>query len=117
MEAFGGVMSGAAFGGGVKNQYVDFETPQNVGHFFLAFRPDLFVSAEEYRTRMDELVSRAKASPLAEGFDEVLMPGEREARLAESRRKSGVPVTAEDFAMLEHEESLAQEFAEGEITA
>jgi LDH2 family malate/lactate/ureidoglycolate dehydrogenase len=116
MEALGGVMSGAAFGGEVKNQYIDFETPQNVGHFFLAFRPDLFISADEYRARMDELVSRAKASPLAEGFDEVLMPGEREARMAESRRKLGVPVTAEDFAMLEGEESVAQKFARGDKT-
>jgi LDH2 family malate/lactate/ureidoglycolate dehydrogenase len=117
MEALGGVMSGASFGGEVKNQYVDFENPQNVGHFFLAFRPDLFVSAEEYRARIDELVKRAKASPLAEGFDEVLMPGEREALLAESRRKLGVPVTAEDLSMLEAEETVARKFASGEVSA
>lgn len=107
MEALAGVMSGAAFGGEVKNQYLDFSTPQNVGHFFLAFRPDLFVSRAEYRARMDELESRAKDCPLAEGFEEILMPGEREARLADSRRKSGVPVTAEDYEMLSEEESLA----------
>lgn len=111
MEALGGVMSGAAFGGDVKNQYLDFERPQNVGHFFLAFRPDLFVSREEYRARMDELVSRAKSSPLAHGFDEILMPGEREARLAASRRQQGVPITAEDFSMLAEEESQAATFA------
>ena len=108
MEALAGVISGAAFGGEVRNQYVDFTTPQNVGHFFLAFRPDLFISREEYRARMDELVSRAKACPLAEGFEEILMPGEREARLAASRRKQGVPVTAEDYAMLAEEEALLQ---------
>ena len=111
MEALAGVLSGAAFGGEVKNQYIDFKTPQNVGHFFLAFRPDLFLSREEYRTRMDELVSRAKASPLAQGFDEILMPGEHEARLAASRREHGVPITSEDFSMLAAEESEAQQFA------
>lgn len=109
MEALAGVMSGAAFGGEVKNQYLDFSTPQNVGHFFLAFRPDLFVSRAEYRARMDELVSRAKACPRAEGFEEILMPGEREARLASSRRKNGVPVTEQDYAMLSEEEALAAE--------
>jgi L-2-hydroxycarboxylate dehydrogenase (NAD+) len=113
MEALAGVLSGAAFGGEVKNQYVDFETPQNVGHFFLAFRPDLFISRDEYRARMDELVSRAKSSPLAQGFDEILMPGEREARLAESRRKQGVPITSEDFSMLAAEEAEARKFASG----
>ena len=109
MEALAGVMSGAAFGGEVKNQYSDFSGPQNVGHFFLAFRPDLFISPEEYRARMEELVSRAKACPLAEGFDEILMPGEREARLSESRRKLGLPIAAEDHAMLAAEEKLARQ--------
>ena len=54
---------------------------------------------------------RAKACPLAEGFDEILMPGERESRLAESRRKLGVPITAEDFDMLFKEEALAKELS------
>jgi len=107
MEAFAGVMSGAAFGGEVRNQYVDFSTPQNVGHFFVAFRPDLFLSREQYCARLDELVSRAKACPRAEGFDEILMPGEGESRLAESRRKLGVPVSSQDYAMLAAEEEAA----------
>lgn len=111
MEALAGVMSGAAFGGDVRNQYVDFAAPQNVGHLFFVFRSDLFITREEYRARMDELVRRAKACPLAEGFDEILMPGERESRLAESRRKLGVPITAEDFDMLFKEEALAKELS------
>jgi L-2-hydroxycarboxylate dehydrogenase (NAD+) len=109
MEVLAGVMSGAAFGGEVKNQYLNFTTPQNVGHFFLAFRPDLFIAPEQYRAKMGDLVARAKATPRAEGFDEILMPGEGESRLAESRRKSGVPITEEDFKMLASEESLSEE--------
>ena len=108
MEALAGVMSGAAFGGGVANQYADFTTPQNVGHLFLAFRPDLFMTRDEYRVRMDELVRRARSCPLAEGFDEILMPGEREAHLAAVRRKTGVPVAKEDFDMLAEEEETAR---------
>ncbi len=111
MEALAGVMSGAAFGGEVKNQYLDFTTPQNVGHFFLVFRPDLFVTRDEYRERMDELVARAKAGPLAQGFDEILMPGERESRMAESRRKTGVPISAQDSEMLLNQESLASKLS------
>jgi LDH2 family malate/lactate/ureidoglycolate dehydrogenase len=52
---------------------------------------------------MNELVDRAKASPLADGFDEILMPGEREARMASERRAAGLPVPAEDIAMLNAE--------------
>jgi LDH2 family malate/lactate/ureidoglycolate dehydrogenase len=103
MEALAGVMSGAAFGGGVKDQYKDFETPQNVGHTFIAMRPELFIRQEAYEARMDDLVARAKASPLAEGFDEILMPGEGEQRRAGRGRGEGLEFSAADIAMLREE--------------
>ena len=107
MEAMAGVMSGAAFGGEVGNPYVDFDKPQRTGHLFMAFRPDLFMAPAQYAERIGELVRRAKAQPLAEGFDEILMPGEREARLAAERRANGLPVAADDLAMLQEEAKLA----------
>jgi LDH2 family malate/lactate/ureidoglycolate dehydrogenase len=103
MEALAGVASGAAFGGEVGNPYLDLDRPQQTGHLFMAFKPDLFMGPQEYGNRMNELVDRAKASPLAEGFDEVLMPGEREARTAAELRVAGLPVPAEDVAMLNAE--------------
>lgn len=107
MEAMAGVISGAAFGGEVGNQYTDFDAPQNVGHLFLAFRPDLFVARDGYDSRIDALVERAKACPLAEGFDEILMPGEPEMRLSNERRQNGVPVAPADVEMLSREAIMA----------
>jgi L-2-hydroxycarboxylate dehydrogenase (NAD+) len=107
MEAFAGVMSGAAFGGGVKDQYIDFETPQNTGHMFIAMRPELFVGKEAYEARMNELSGRAKACPLAEGFDEILMPGEGEQRRAERGRREGLELGAAEIAMLREEARAA----------
>lgn len=103
MEALAGVMSGAAFGSGVKDQYKDFENPQNVGHMFIAMRPELFIGLEAYEARMNDLVTRAKASPLAEGFTEILMPGEGEQRRAERGRREGLEFSAGDIAMLREE--------------
>ncbi|MBV9561925.1 MAG: Ldh family oxidoreductase [Bradyrhizobium sp.] len=80
MDVIGGVISGAAFGGEVRNHFEDYEAPQNVRHFVMAIKPDLFVSREEYTRRMVTLVQRVHADPTAEGFDEVIMPGERERR-------------------------------------
>jgi L-2-hydroxycarboxylate dehydrogenase (NAD+) len=100
MEAMAGVMSGAAFGGEVGNQYSDFDDPQNVGHLFLAFRPDLFMPRDEYASRIDVLIGRAKACPLAAGFDEILMPGEPETRMADEQRRNGVRVADNDVKML-----------------
>ncbi len=103
MEAFAGVMSGAAFGGEVGNQYKDFETSQNVGHFFMALKPDLFAPEGAYAARMDDLVTRAKATPRAAGYDEILMPGEPEARIADQRRREGLVIAPADLDMLRAE--------------
>jgi LDH2 family malate/lactate/ureidoglycolate dehydrogenase len=101
MDVMGGVISGAAFGGDVRNHFEEYDQPQNVGHFIMAMKPDLFVSREEYSRRMDTLVQRVHACPTAEGFDEVIMPGERERRLEANHRRTGVPFHAKEVAMLQ----------------
>ena len=107
MDIFGGVLSGAAFAGDVTDQYKVFDRPQNVGHFFLAMKPDLFVSKKEYRARMDTLVERVRACPKAEGFDEILLPGELEAREEEKRSRSGIPYGAAEIDPLQNEAARA----------
>jgi LDH2 family malate/lactate/ureidoglycolate dehydrogenase len=91
MDILGGVISGAGFAGGVADQYKVYDRPQDVGHFFLAMKPNLFISEDEYRARMDTLVERARACPKAEGFDEILIAGEPEARLEAEHRRTGIP--------------------------
>lgn len=95
MDIFGGVLSGAAFAGNVGNPHMAFDRPQDVGHLFMCFRPDLFMPIDRFKARMDELVLAVKAQPRAEGFDEILMPGEREARTERIRLASGIPLAAE----------------------
>ena len=92
MDLMGGVIAGAGCAGSVGNQFADYDRPQDVGHFFLAMKPDIFVSLEDYRARMDRLVAAVHGAPRAEGFDEIIMPGEREARLEAKRRISGVQI-------------------------
>jgi LDH2 family malate/lactate/ureidoglycolate dehydrogenase len=104
MEVLGGVMSGSAFGGEVGNQYSD-PRPQNVGHAFIAVKPDLAMSADLYRERLDALVARAKATNRADEDQPILMPGEPEAMMAEQRRRDGIPLSAEDAACLRAEAS------------
>ncbi|MET0528468.1 MAG: Ldh family oxidoreductase [Microvirga sp.] len=107
MEVLGGVMSGAAFGGEVGNQYFDNDRPQNVGHCFIALQPDLVVSADAYRDRLDELVSRAKDTPRVDVNQPILMPGEPESRIEDDRRRNGIPLSAEDRATLKAEANSA----------
>jgi LDH2 family malate/lactate/ureidoglycolate dehydrogenase len=91
MDIFGGLISGAAYAGGVGDMYKVLDRPQNVGHFFLAMRPDLFIPLNEYRQRMDILVDRIHSSSPAGGFAEVLLPGEIESREERLRTQTGIP--------------------------
>jgi LDH2 family malate/lactate/ureidoglycolate dehydrogenase len=107
MEIMGGVLTGAAFGGEMKSLYEDFSGPQRIGHVFMAIRPDLFMPLAEFKSRMDTMIDRLKDSKPAEGFDEVLMPGEPEERRERERSRTGIPLTAEVLALLRAEaESL-----------
>jgi L-2-hydroxycarboxylate dehydrogenase (NAD+) len=95
-----GVLTGANFGGEVKSLYFDHSEPQNVGHLVIAIRPDLFMSKEQFTARMDTFVGRVKDLPRAQGFDEIQMPGEPEARkaaMAESRGITLPPAIAKDL--------------------
>lgn len=103
MEIMGGVLTGAAFAGEMKSLYEDFSGPQRIGHVFMAIRPDLFMPLEEFKRRMDTMIERLKDSHPAEGRDEVLMPGEPEARREEERMRTGIPLTAEVLASLRTE--------------
>lgn len=107
MDIFGGVVSGAGFAGGVGNQYEALDRPQDVGHFFLAMRPDLFITQDEYRARMDTLIERVRAGPTAEGIDEILLPGEPETRQEAVRRRTGVPFSAGEIAVFQEEAARA----------
>jgi LDH2 family malate/lactate/ureidoglycolate dehydrogenase len=101
------VISGANFGGEVGDQYKAFDRAQDVGHFFLAMKPNLFVSEDDYRARIDTLIDRIKASPLAEGSAEVLVPGEPEDRHETQRRKAGIPYAASEVKALQDEAKRA----------
>ena len=50
---------------------------------------------------MDMLAQRVHANSTAEGFDEVIMPGERERRLEAQHLRTGVPFYAKEMASLQ----------------
>jgi LDH2 family malate/lactate/ureidoglycolate dehydrogenase len=47
------------------------------GYVFIAFRPDLFVPAEEYRRDVSRRIAAIKATPRQVGVAEIRIPGER----------------------------------------
>lgn len=107
MDVLSGVLTGAAFGGQVRNPFTGLEGPQGTGHFFIALKADLFMSPDAFRQRMQTLIKRVKAQPLAEGFEEIQIPGEPEQRTEIARLKNGIPLTPDVIEALKSEAELA----------
>lgn len=92
MDVFSGVLSGSAFAGHVTNPY-DPSKPADVGHFIVAIKPDLFMSLDEFKERMDYLYQRVVSSERAAGVERIYYPGERELLAEKDRRVNGIPYT------------------------
>ena len=92
VEVFSSVLSGAAIGAGIGAMFTDMDKPQGMGHFFGALDVSGFMPLDEFRWRMDALIGYLKSTPLAEGVEEILVPGEPEARKAAAYRVEGIPL-------------------------
>ncbi len=58
----------------------------------MALDIEQFTPLDEFKAKVDRAIDQAKSSPLAPGFDEILMPGERGYREEARRRREGIPV-------------------------
>ena len=74
IDILSGVMTGANHGGKVKDPFDDFSGPQNVGHMFIAIKPNLFVG--NFSQRIKENIKRVKRLPKIKGVKEILYPGQ-----------------------------------------
>jgi LDH2 family malate/lactate/ureidoglycolate dehydrogenase/aryl carrier-like protein len=101
MEILAGVLSGAAFGWDhCREQIRQYAQPPDIGHFFLAIDPQLFLSLEEFTARVDLLIDQAKGGERAEHVDEILIPGESELRARERSLSEGVRLSADTYQAL-----------------
>jgi len=66
----------------------------------IAVDPTLFLGPDVMAGEVDRLARGVKAEPMAEGFDEILMPGERGDREAQHRRVHGIPLPAQLWSEL-----------------
>lgn len=102
MDVFAGVLSGSAFAGHVTNPY-DPSKPADVGHFLVAIKPDLFLSLQEFKDRMDYLYQRVVESEKRPDVDRIYFPGEIEQITQEKREKAGIPYAEQEVVSLNEE--------------
>ena len=68
--------------------------------------PEAFLPLDEFTAEVDRFIEWVKSSPPAEGFDEVMLPGENSYRIYQERVVKGIFV--DDVAWSQIEE-LARE--------
>jgi LDH2 family malate/lactate/ureidoglycolate dehydrogenase len=93
MDSIGGALSGmkCALDLGTPEPAINgVRTPR--GQVVIALHVDHFTPLQEFKAKIDRAIDQAKSSPLAPGFSEILMPGERGYREEERRRLEGIPI-------------------------
>ncbi|MBQ9720164.1 MAG: Ldh family oxidoreductase [Oscillospiraceae bacterium] len=91
VEVLSGILSGAGTATHLHDLY-EFDAPQGVGHFMGAIDVSKFLDLDAFRAGVDTMSDEIRGLKLAEGADEVLLPGERSARSAAEKAKTGIDV-------------------------
>jgi uncharacterized oxidoreductase len=83
VDILAGALTGAGCDGDVK---------VGNGVFVQAINIESFIPLQQYQGFVDKLIRDIRMSPKAPGTAEILMPGEPELRIADKRRRVGIPV-------------------------
>lgn len=106
MDVFSGVLSGSAFAGHVTSPYHPTKAA-DVGHFLVAIKPDLFMSLDDFKERLDYLYQRVVGSDRRPDTQRIYFPGEIEAEEAKKREKNGITWTQAEIDVLNQEADKA----------
>ena len=93
VEVFSGLLTGLGFG-------IDPQAKHNDGCFISVFNVEHFRSLSQFKSEVAEFVKFVKTSPPAEGFSEVLYPGEIEHNTEQRRLKDGIYVEDETWEQI-----------------
>jgi len=106
VEVMSGILSGSAFGPDVGWIYDDKLEPVNIGHCFMAIDISRFMPLEMFYNRINKMIREIKSVPLADGFSEIFIPGERRQIKFKERLREGIPIGE---SVLQELNQLAQE--------
>ncbi len=98
VDIISGMLSGAAYGPKIKSFHT-LDGPTEVGASLIVIDIRRFIPLEDFMTLMEEYTNSIKALKKAEGFSEILMPGEREKRI-EKASEDGVDMDPDQLASL-----------------
>jgi LDH2 family malate/lactate/ureidoglycolate dehydrogenase len=102
VEVMAGILTGASFGPAVGDLYENMTDPQGNGAFLNLLDVSAFLPYDEFTARMEMLIDQIKATGSPTAGREVLVPGEIEERMAQQRSSTGIPLSPDLVASLDH---------------
>jgi uncharacterized oxidoreductase len=94
IEILAGILSGTGAASGRAEPFAN-------GTLVLCLDPARFLPPEAFHRQVAELFAFVRATPLAAGAKEILLPGEPEARTERERRLHGVPIEEETWRQIQ----------------
>jgi uncharacterized oxidoreductase len=70
----------------------EYKRDGNNGACFIVVDISAFIPLERFRELIGEMVAYMKSAPPAPGFEEVMLPGEIDFRIATERQRDGIPI-------------------------
>ncbi|MFH0768974.1 MAG: Ldh family oxidoreductase [Chloroflexota bacterium] len=95
IDILSGVLTGALFARDISPRGI------GVGHFFAAFNPEMFMPLDEFNNRLERMMAQVKETSLADGYERVYLPGEKEYLCKEERLKKGIPLPPHIYEQLD----------------
>jgi LDH2 family malate/lactate/ureidoglycolate dehydrogenase len=101
VEILAGVLTGAWFGRASEAKNWASQMKTNIGHFFMALDPSLYMPINVFKARMEQLIAEIHATEKMQGVERVYVPGEIEYLKREDYLKNGIPFPPATIARLE----------------
>ena len=101
-----GLLADGSFDIDVPHPYKYLAESGNNSFFMAAIQINQFVSIEQFKKRIDEIIRLIKDTPLAPDSKDIYLPGEKEHIMEQERMSEGIPLnreTVEELRTLAHE--------------
>ena len=99
VEALSAVMTGANVTRDVPRWWThETDAPPDAGHAFVAINIGAWMPIQEFKNRMDRMITGFKQAPKTAGTERIIVPGEMEWERREKALKDGIPLPGDIVA-------------------
>ncbi|WP_413111542.1 ureidoglycolate dehydrogenase [Thaumasiovibrio sp. DFM-14] len=103
VDILSGVMLGLPFGKHVSSMYDDLSEGRELGQLHIVLNPEFFTTSSYFIDAIATTMQELNAIPPAEGFEQVLYPGQNSDLIGEKSKREGVNIVDDVYEYLKSE--------------